>query len=128
MSESLPPTSYIKTIDIWLLFNLSVPFALILLHTFMDFLKEYVYKLNLLLIIYSLLCFRQFEPKMLDKDFEIKEHFNRFGFHGTFISTFHAAFISVKVKGPLFHPVKIHPGDMDKRKKDKQVGNRHVHD
>ena len=65
---------------------------------------------------------------MLDKDFEIKEHFNRFGFHGPFISTFHAAFTSVKVKGPLLHPIKIHPGDMDKRKKDKQVGIRHVHD
>ena len=61
---------------------------------------------------------------MLDKDFEIKEHFNRFGLHGPFISTIHAAFISVK--GPLFHPVKIHPGDMDKRKKDKQVGNSYL--
>ena len=62
---------------------------------------------------------------MLDKDFEIKEHFNRFGLHGPFISIIHAnaPFISVKVKGPLFHPVKIHPGDIDKMKKDKQVGN-----
>ena len=47
VSEKLPPTSYIKTIDIWLLFNLSVPFALILLHTYMDKLKEYVRHLNL---------------------------------------------------------------------------------
>ena len=65
-----------------------------------------------------MLCFRRFEPKILDEDFEIKEHFNRFALHCLFISTFHAAFISVKVKGPLFHPVKIHPGDIDKRKKD----------
>ena len=38
--ESLPQTSYIKMIDIWLLFNLIIPFALIMIHTYMDSLRE----------------------------------------------------------------------------------------
>lgn len=36
VSESLPPTAYIKMMDIWLIFNLVIPFALILIHTYMD--------------------------------------------------------------------------------------------
>ena len=40
VSDSLPATSYIKMIDIWLLFNLIIPFALIMIHTYMDSLRE----------------------------------------------------------------------------------------
>ena len=29
-------------IDVWLLFNLIIPFALIILHTYMDFIRRYV--------------------------------------------------------------------------------------
>ena len=42
VSENLPPTSYMKMMDIWLLFNLLVPFLLILLHTYMENLKGYL--------------------------------------------------------------------------------------
>ena len=42
VSESLPATSYIKMIDGWLIFNLIIPFVLIMIHTFMDTLREYV--------------------------------------------------------------------------------------
>ena len=78
VSEKLPPTSYIKTIDIWLLFNLSVPFALILLHTYMDKLKEYVrdkmYPSKLLW-----LHFRQFgDTVMSEEDGERRERYNRY--------------------------------------------------
>ena len=34
ISSSLPKTSYIKMIDIWLIFNLTVPFVEVLLHTY----------------------------------------------------------------------------------------------
>ena len=33
ISSSLPVTSYVKMIDIWLLFSLMVPFVEVLLHT-----------------------------------------------------------------------------------------------
>ena len=39
VNESLPQTSYIKMIDIWLIFNLMVPFVLMILHTYMDTLR-----------------------------------------------------------------------------------------
>ena len=34
VNASLPKTSYIKVIDVWLLFNLLLPFAEVLLHTY----------------------------------------------------------------------------------------------
>merc|ERR1719219_1675351 len=40
VSESLPATSYIKMIDAWLIFNLIIPFVLIMIHTFMDTLRD----------------------------------------------------------------------------------------
>ena len=40
VGENLPATSYIKMIDVWLLFNLIIPFALIILHTYMDFIRR----------------------------------------------------------------------------------------
>ena len=40
VSENLPATSYMKMMDIWLLFNLFVPFLLILIHTYMENLRE----------------------------------------------------------------------------------------
>ena len=39
VSNSLPKTSYIKMVDIWLLFNLLLPFMVVLIHTRMDTLR-----------------------------------------------------------------------------------------
>lgn len=39
VSDSLPRTSYVKLIDIWLIFNLLVPFTDVLLHTTIDALR-----------------------------------------------------------------------------------------
>ena len=39
VSNSLPKTSYIKMIDIWLLSNLFLPFMVVLIHTRMDTLR-----------------------------------------------------------------------------------------
>ena len=38
--NSLPTTAYVKMIDIWLIFNLFVPFSEVILHTLMDSLRE----------------------------------------------------------------------------------------
>ena len=40
VSNSLPPTSYVKMIDIWLIFSQLIPFAEVLLHTFMDSMRQ----------------------------------------------------------------------------------------
>ena len=40
LSQSLPTTSYIKMIDIWMLFTMTVPFLEIILHTTMEVLKR----------------------------------------------------------------------------------------
>ena len=40
VSSALPPTSYIKMIDIWLIFSQLIPFVEVLLHTFMDNLRD----------------------------------------------------------------------------------------
>ena len=40
MTQSLPTTSYVKMVDIWMLFNLFLPFAQVLLHTYIDLLRE----------------------------------------------------------------------------------------
>ena len=40
VSENLPATSYMKMMDIWLLFNLIVPFILIIIHTYMENLRR----------------------------------------------------------------------------------------
>ena len=40
VSNQLPKTSYIKMIDVWLIFNLFVPFVEVLLHTYKDSLRE----------------------------------------------------------------------------------------
>merc|ERR1712113_681382 len=39
VNEGLPATAYIKMIDVWLIFNLIVPFILIVIHTYMDTLR-----------------------------------------------------------------------------------------
>ena len=39
VSNNLPKTSYMKMMDIWLLFNLLYPFAVVLMHTYMDTLR-----------------------------------------------------------------------------------------
>ena len=36
VSNSLPPTSYLKMIDVYLIFSLLIPFVEVLLHTLMD--------------------------------------------------------------------------------------------
>ena len=40
MSDNLPNTSYIKMVDIWMLFNLVLPFIEVILHTYTDLLRE----------------------------------------------------------------------------------------
>ena len=40
VSNNLPKTSYIKMIDIWLIFNLILPFIEVLIHTYMDTLRD----------------------------------------------------------------------------------------
>ena len=40
VSNNLPKTSYIKMVDVWLLFNLLQPFFVVLMHTYMDTLRE----------------------------------------------------------------------------------------
>ena len=37
--ESLPQTAYIKMVELWLIFNLLLPFTDVLLHTTIDFLR-----------------------------------------------------------------------------------------
>ena len=39
VSQSLPPTAYIKMVDIWLIFAQLVPFLEVLLHSWMDMLR-----------------------------------------------------------------------------------------
>ena len=40
VSNSLPKTSYMKMADAWLLFNLLYPVIVVLIHTYMDTLRE----------------------------------------------------------------------------------------
>ena len=40
VSNSLPKTSYMKMMDVWLLFNLLYPFVVVLIHTRMDTLRD----------------------------------------------------------------------------------------
>ena len=43
VSSNLPTTSYIKMVDIWLIFNLFLPFLEVLLHTYMDSLRSAIF-------------------------------------------------------------------------------------
>lgn len=40
ISASLPLTSYMKMVEVWLIFNLFIPFLEVLLHTYMDNLRD----------------------------------------------------------------------------------------
>ena len=40
VNDGLPDTSYLKMIDIWLFFNLLVPFILIIIHTYIETLRS----------------------------------------------------------------------------------------
>ena len=40
VSSALPPTAYVKMIDIWLIFSQLIPFTEVLLHTFIDCMKK----------------------------------------------------------------------------------------
>ena len=40
VSNNLPKTSYMKMMDVWLLFNLLYPFIVVLIHTYMDTLRD----------------------------------------------------------------------------------------
>ena len=40
VSNNLPKTSYMKMVDVWLLFNLLLPFIIVLVHTHMDTLRN----------------------------------------------------------------------------------------
>ena len=50
ISSSLPVTSYVKMIDLWLIFNLIVPFVEVLVHTYKVCLHKYGVLNNFLLI------------------------------------------------------------------------------
>ena len=39
VSQSLPPTAYVKMIDVWLIFAQMIPFMEVLLHSWMDLLR-----------------------------------------------------------------------------------------
>ena len=39
-SDSLPTTNYIKMVEVWLLFNLSLPFIIVLLLTYIETLRD----------------------------------------------------------------------------------------
>ena len=40
VSNNLPKTSYMEMVDVWLLFNLLYPFIVVLIHTYMDTLRN----------------------------------------------------------------------------------------
>ena len=40
VSKSLPPTAYVKMIDVWLIFSQLIPFVEVILHTYMDCLRN----------------------------------------------------------------------------------------
>jgi hypothetical protein len=40
VSNSLPRTSYVKLVDIWLIFSLLVPFVEVIIHTVIDILRN----------------------------------------------------------------------------------------
>ena len=40
VSNNLPKTSYMKMVDVWLLFSLLLPFTVVLNHTYMDTLRQ----------------------------------------------------------------------------------------
>ena len=40
VSNNLPKTSYVKMVDVWLIFNLLLPFIEVLVHTYMDTLRS----------------------------------------------------------------------------------------
>ena len=44
VSKSLPTTSYIKMVDIWLIFNLFLPFSEVILHTYLHYLRYSICK------------------------------------------------------------------------------------
>ena len=41
VSNNLPKTSYVKMVDVWLIFNLLLPFIEVLVHTYMDTLRYF---------------------------------------------------------------------------------------
>ena len=43
VSSSLPQTAYVKMVDVWLIFNLLLPFIEVLVHTYMDTLRYLVF-------------------------------------------------------------------------------------
>ena len=49
VSNNLPQTSYVKMVDVWLIFNLLLPFIEVLVHTYMDTLRYLVFFNQLLL-------------------------------------------------------------------------------
>ena len=50
VSNNLPQTSYVKMVDVWLIFNLLLPFIEVLVHTYMDTLRYLVFFNQLLLL------------------------------------------------------------------------------
>ena len=55
VSNNLPKTSYVKMIDVWLIFNLLLPFIEVLVHTYMDTLRSKFscFFLNLMHVVFN---------------------------------------------------------------------------
>ena len=59
VSNNLPKTSYVKMIDIWLIFNLLLPFIEVLVHTYMDSLRSNVFpRYRVIFRCASISCFQ----------------------------------------------------------------------
>ena len=64
VSNNLPKTSYVKMIDVWLIFNLLLPFIEVLVHTYMDTLRW----------IFVFFCLKRSWENRDDEDREINHH------------------------------------------------------
>ncbi len=73
ISNNLPPTNYIKLIDVWMLFGMIMPFIDIILHTVIGYCHEKIESVELVLLIYDqdmfivlliiFLCFRRLKSR-----------------------------------------------------------------
>ena len=59
VSNNLPKTSYVKMIDVWLIFNLLLPFIEVLVHTYMDTLRSQRIFLWFLFLAFKIFSLKQ---------------------------------------------------------------------
>ena len=113
VSQTLPTTSYVKMVEVWLIFNLFIPFSEVLLHTYMDYLR----------LIY-ILCIFIFK-NILKRDDESRE-INNHGVSKPAVSASINKTVSVKVASMndpenLFNPTKPKFSDLISRNEKTQV-------